>query len=152
MFTTIESDLRVSTERVRKHDLFLGVEVNFYSHTNSITFKVSTFRSSTKSLFLASGPENLKKSRPKKNSSNQINQFHEKFFWPNSIFFCNFKNGQKSIFEQGKSLKQNNFHGLNFHGKYSKIFFVKLIYLISRVFWSGLFLIFWLTMATFSYN
>ena len=31
---------------------------------------------------------------------------------------------------------------LNFHGKYSKKIFVKLIYLISRVFWSGLFLIF----------
>jgi len=51
-----------------------------------------------------SGAEILKKSRPKKNSWNQINQFHEKFFWPNSIF-CNFKNGQKSIFELGKSLK-----------------------------------------------
>ena len=28
-------------------------------------------------------------------------QFHEIFFWPNSIF-CNSKNGQKSIFEVGK--------------------------------------------------
>ena len=28
----------------------------------------------------------------------------KKFFWPNSIF-CNFKNGKKSIFELGKSLK-----------------------------------------------
>ena len=27
-----------------------------------------------------------------------------KHFWPNSIL-CNFKNGQKSIFELGKSLK-----------------------------------------------
>ena len=35
---------------------------------------------------------------------------------------------------------------LDFHGKYSKKnFFVKLIYLISRVFWSGFFLIFWPT-------
>ena len=50
-----------------------------------------------------SGTENLKKSRPK-NSWNQINQFHEEFFWPNSIF-GDFKNGQKSIFELGKSLK-----------------------------------------------
>ena len=31
----------------------------------------------------------------------QINQFHEKIFWPNSIF-CNFKNRQKSIYELGK--------------------------------------------------
>jgi len=49
-------------------------------------------------------PENLKKSRPKKPSWNQINQFHEIFFWPNSIF-CNFKNGQKLIFEQGEKFK-----------------------------------------------
>ena len=34
----------------------------------------------------------------------RINQFHEIFFRPNS-FFCNFKNGQKSIFELGKGLK-----------------------------------------------
>ena len=32
------------------------------------------------------------------NSWNQINQFHEKEFWPKAIF-CNFKNVQKSIFE-----------------------------------------------------
>ena len=36
-------------------------------------------------------------SRPK-NSSNQINQYHEIFFGQ-IPFFCNFKNGQKSIFE-----------------------------------------------------
>ena len=52
---------------------------------------------------LHSGPENLKKSSPK-NSWNQINQFHENFFGPNSSF-CNFKNGQKSIFELGKADK-----------------------------------------------
>ena len=62
-----------------------------------------------------SRPENLKKSRPK-NSRNQINQFHEIFFWPNSIF-CNFKISQKSIFELGKSLKQPK---MQFH---EKIFF-----------------------------
>ena len=45
-----------------------------------------------------SGPENLKKTRPKKNLRSQRNQLHEKFF-------CHFKNGQKSIFEVGKSLK-----------------------------------------------
>ena len=47
-----------------------------------------------------SGLENLKKSRSK-NLWNQINQFHEKYFGPNSIF-SDFKNGQKSIFERGK--------------------------------------------------
>ena len=46
------------------------------------------------------GSENLKKSRSK-NLSNQINQFHEILFWPNSIF-CNSKTGLKSISEQGK--------------------------------------------------
>ena len=50
-----------------------------------------------------SGPENLKKSRPKKvvKSNKSISR---KKVWPNFIF-CNFKNGQKSIFEQGKSFK-----------------------------------------------
>ena len=50
-----------------------------------------------------SGPEfKTKVQAKKKNSRNQINQFHEKIFWPKSIF-CHFKNGQKSIFELGKS-------------------------------------------------
>ena len=50
-----------------------------------------------------SRPENLKKSRPKKLvKSNKSISWN--FFWPNSIF-CNFKNGQISIFELGKSLK-----------------------------------------------
>ena len=49
------------------------------------------------------GPENLKKSRPKKlvTSNKSISR---NFYWPKSIF-CHFKNGQKSIFELGKSLK-----------------------------------------------
>ena len=34
----------------------------------------------------------------------EINQFHEKEFDQNP-FFCNFKNGQKSIFELGKKFK-----------------------------------------------
>ena len=38
-----------------------------------------------------------------KNSWNQINQFYEKKIYQNP-FFSNFKNGQKSIFELGKSL------------------------------------------------
>ena len=48
-----------------------------------------------------SGPENFKRSRPKKlvKSNKSISR---NFFSPNSIF-CNFKNGQKSIFELGKS-------------------------------------------------
>ena len=46
----------------------------------------------------------IKKSPGQKNSWNQINQFHEKMFSPNSIFW-NFKYGQKAIFEMGKSLK-----------------------------------------------
>ncbi len=52
---------------------------------------------------------NLKKSskidqKISTNSLNQINQFHEFFFGP-IPFFCNFKIGQKSIFELRKSLK-----------------------------------------------
>ena len=49
-----------------------------------------------------------------KNSCSQINQFHEKIFWPNSIF-GDFKNGQKSIFELGKRLKvpEMQFHEQN---------------------------------------
>ena len=60
------------------------------------------------SNFLASRPENFKKSKPKKlvKSNKWISQ---KIFWPKFIF-CNFKNGQKSIFELGKSLKLNIFH------------------------------------------
>ena len=38
-----------------------------------------------------------KSSVQKKNSWNQINQFHEILFWPNSIF-CNFKNCPKINF------------------------------------------------------
>ena len=49
---------------------------------------------------LNTGPENLKKFRPK-NSNKSISR---NLFSPNSIF-CKFKNGQKSIFELGKSLK-----------------------------------------------
>ena len=52
--------------------------------------------------FLHSRQEKLKKSSPK-NSCNQIcKSISRNFFWPNTIF-CNFKNGQKSIFELGKT-------------------------------------------------
>ena len=50
-----------------------------------------------------SGPENFKKVQTKKNLSNQINQFHELFLTKSIL--CNFKNGQKLIFELAKSLK-----------------------------------------------
>ena len=45
------------------------------------------------------GPENLKKSWPK-NSWN-VNFTKKNFFWLKS-FFCDFKNGQKSIFDREK--------------------------------------------------
>ena len=75
-----------------------------------------------------SGPENFKKSRPKKfvKSHKSISRKH---FWPNS-FFCNFKIVQKSIFELGKSLKLPE---VQYHEKQF------LICLISRVFLGGLF-------------
>ena len=53
---------------------------------------------------LDSGPEYLKKSRPKKLVKSNKLISRKNFFCPNSIFW-NFKNGQKSIFELGKSLK-----------------------------------------------
>ena len=59
-----------------------------------------------------SGPENVKKSRPKKLVKSNKSSFTE-FFSPNSIF-CNFKNGQKSIFELGKRLKLTK---MQFHEK-----------------------------------
>ena len=75
-----------------------------------------------------SGPENLKKSRPKK-------LVWWNLFWPISIF-CNFKNGQKSIFEQGKSLKlpkmqfhENNLWFIWFHDIFCLDFFELLLVL-----------------------
>ena len=66
-----------------------------------------------------SGPDNLKKSRPKKLMKS--NKSVSRIFWPNSIF-DNFKNHQKSIFELGKILKLPK---MQFHEKKN------LIYLIS---------------------
>ena len=54
-----------------------------------------------------------------------------KNFIDQNPFFCNFKNGQKSIFEMGKNLKLPK---IQFHVK------IFLIYLISRVFLPGHFL------------
>ena len=64
-----------------------------------------SFFSRVKILVWHSGPENLKKSRAKKNSWNKINQFHEKIFFDQIPFFCNFKNDQKSIFELGRKFR-----------------------------------------------
>ena len=47
--------------------------------------------------------ENKKSSGQKTREIKEFN-FTKKIFWPNSIF-CDFKNGQKSCFELGKSLK-----------------------------------------------
>ena len=47
-----------------------------------------------------------KKIQAKKNSWNQINQFHEKIFFDQIPFFCHFKNGQSSIFELRNAISQ----------------------------------------------
>ena len=75
-----------------------------------------------------SGPDNLKKSRPKKlvKSNKSISRKNS----CTNLIFCNFKNDQKTIFELAKSLKLPK---MQFHEK--KVF----IYLISRVFLPGLF-------------
>ena len=54
--------------------------------------------------------QKILKSPGQKNSCKQKNQFHEKKFFT-KIHFCNFKNGQKSIFELGKSSKLPEIHG-----------------------------------------
>ena len=61
-----------------------------------------------------SGPESLKKSRPKKNLVKSNKSISRKKFLT-KIHLCNFKNGQKSIFELGKSLKlpKMQFHEIN---------------------------------------
>ena len=66
-------------------------------------------------------------------------KFREIFFWPNSIF-CSFRNGQKSIFELGKSWKV------------PKMLFHKKIYLFIYIWLFGIFLpglkIFWPAVST----
>ena len=78
-------------------------ELNFYLQTFDFSPFDSPGANSKSREEPHCGPENLKKSRPKKlvKSNKSISR---KFFWPNSNF-CNFKNDQKSIFELGKSLK-----------------------------------------------
>ena len=60
----------------------------------------------TSFLILHSGPGNLKKSRPKNLVKSNTSISQKKI--------CNFKNGQKSIFELGKSLKLSK---MQFHEK-----------------------------------
>ena len=69
-----------------------------------IFFLKLNFVSDFSSLSLYSGPEILKKSRPKKlvKSNKSISR---NFFFGQIAFFCNFKNSQKSILQLGKSLK-----------------------------------------------
>ena len=83
-------------------------------------------------LCMHSGPETLKKSRQKK----LVKSHKSKFFFVKLHFwqipsFSQFKNSFLAIFEIAKN------------GIWSKHFFVKLIYLISRVFLAWTFLIFW---------
>ena len=107
-----------------------------------------------------SGPENLKKARQKKNPWNQINQ---KIFSWNCIFgsfndFWQYLKLQKMEFGQKNVFMKLHF-GLFFpvqkmifghiwnckKWNLVKNLFVKLIYLISLVFWPGLFKNFWPT-------
>ena len=55
----------------------------------------------TRVMSLHRGPENFKKSTPKK-----LMKSNKKIFKPKSVF-CNFKNGQKLIFKVGKVFHQN---------------------------------------------
>ena len=74
------------------------------------------------------------KVQAKKNSCNQLN-----FLFDQIPIFCNFKNGQKSIFELGKSLKlskiqfhENNLWFICFHEFFCLDFFK-----FSGLLWSG---------------
>ena len=58
--------------------------------------------------------QKIKKVQAKKLVKSNKSISRKNFFWPNSIF-CNFKNGQKSIFELGKSLKLPK---MQFHEKF----------------------------------
>ena len=106
--------------RILSIDLSKSIELGYQNSYKCFDVPLLRYQPASTSH---SGPENLKITG-QKNLWNQINQFHEMLFWPNSIF-CHFKNGSKSIFELGKSLKLPK---MQFHEK-------KLVYLISRVFW-----------------
>ena len=120
------SSLEIFAIQLCYSSLIFGIEY-FIQKITSGTSRKSEENQKYVYILYHSGPENLKKSRPKKlmKSNKSISRF---FFGPNFIF-CNVKNGQKSIFELGKSLKLPE---MQFHEK-------KLIYLISRVFLPGLF-------------
>ena len=82
--------------------------INYFDEKN--WFMVFFFTSENPGL--AQWARKFKKVQGKKNSWNKINQFHEKNFFDQIPFFCNFKNGQKSFFELGKSL---NLPKMQFH-------------------------------------
>ena len=87
-----------------------------------------------------SGPDNLKKSRPKKfvKSNKSISRI---FFWSNSIFL-QFQKWAKTNFWTGKKFRPPK------NAISRKKYF--LIYLISRFFLPGLFKIFWPAVIIFS--
>ena len=62
--------------------------------------------------------QKIEKSPGKKKLVKSNKSIRRNIFWPNSIF-CNFKNGQKSIFELEKSLKLPR---MQFHEKKNLIF------------------------------
>ena len=112
-----------------KHLWPIGLALQVYHHHIQWSKRFKKYKCSNFFKGATVG-QKIKKSPGQKDSWNQINQFHEIFLWPNSIF-CNFKNGQKSIFELGKSLKLPK---MQFHEKFL------FIYLISRVIFAWTFL------------
>ena len=75
---------------------------DFFNDTNS-TYSTTNINNTT-----YSGSENLKKSRPKKNSWNQINQFHKSFF--GQINFWTGKKFKPAKNEISRKLFLNIFH------------------------------------------
>ena len=117
---------------------FLGLDfLNFLAHCATATQKskvnsaicYTKKNSNFKCVCLGGCIFEKKSSFPQ--SWNQINQFHENSFWPNSIF-CNFKDGQKSIFELGKSLKllKTQFHEIKI-----SIYLISLFFKFSGLLW-----------------
>ena len=91
-------------------EYWLGISLKFVVKNNDFILLYYTYRHAVAAASSRqhSGQENLKKSRPKICEMKYIIAW-KKFFLPKSIF-SSFKNGQKSIFELGKSLKLNIFH------------------------------------------
>ena len=123
--------LWVLNYRLTNHGLFLMIHLvlqSFFIHTpltfwlHNIERKLDLHSPPPLNFFYIrdfrvshSGPEKLKKSRPKKLVKANKSISRKKFFWPNSIF-CDFKNGQKLFFfVLGNSLKlpKMQFHEKN---------------------------------------